>query len=273
MLLRVHCSWLLIAWCGFVLGWAAPVHAAEAKLSCRAYVLYDCTSNSIVRESNPRRSQPIASLTKLMTAILVAEQLRFDGRYILLEPERKALKTKTIRAQQLLELMLVPSSNSACRVAARIVAGNEPRFTKLMNQRAQELGLQDTYFANSTGLPAEGQRSTPADVLSLFLYTLRYPAICAALGLHKAEVNGHGYEGTLLPLYQRHPGLLGGKTGYTKAAGRCLVLYYRVTERGSAQRDYILVILGSKGVKQGFADAELLLHQFGLSKLGAASWQ
>jgi D-alanyl-D-alanine carboxypeptidase len=242
-------------------------------------LLYDVQADRTCASSSPEKAQPIASLAKLMTAILAVERLRFDGMYVLTEDEQAVFDTKALSARQMLELMLVPSNNAACRVVARIAAGDERSFVQLMNARAELLGLARTRFVNATGLPGAGQYSTPADVLRLFLAALSCPAIARAITLHEVELNGKRYPSTLAALYKRHPGLLAGKTGYTRAAGRCLVLYYRsvrpaAPERGQPGRvrDYVLVVLGSQGIKESFRDAELLLKQYGLFNGEVAAW-
>jgi D-alanyl-D-alanine carboxypeptidase len=239
--------------------------------TCRAYVVYDIGGGRAIAAYHARDRQPVASLTKLMTAVLAHEHLRFDGRYILNASERATFGTETMRATEMLELMLAPSNNAVCQVVARIVAGSESAFVELMNQRAQELGLRDTHFVNATGLPADGQYSTAEDILTLARVALSHPGIARAMSISEVEVGGKRYEGTLKPLRKVHPGLIGGKTGYTRAAGRCLVLHYRASPADTAlarsasdPREYLVVILGSRGVPESFRDAELILRHCGL---------
>ena len=252
--------------------WAGSAAAQDGdrtdSLTLRSYLIYDVTGDSIAAVMNRDQRQPIASLTKLMTAILTCERLRFDGRYILSEAEAKTFGVETMRASKMLELMLVPSNNEICRVAARRVSGSEQAFTAEMNAKARQLGLSDTRFANATGLPAADQYSTMDDVLLLARVALTYPRIRQAIRLSEVELAGKRYDGTLMPLYDRHPGLLGGKTGYTRAAGRCLVLLY--TARG---RDYIVITFGSKDVDAGFRDAELVLSRHGLYDGEVGEWE
>lgn len=252
-------------------GWI-PAAAQDAEdsppgLSCRAFLLYDAEHDRIVAAHNAERRQPIASLTKLMTAILACERLRFDGRYVLKGDERKTFDTDSLRVDKLLELMLVPSNNAACKTVARLVAGNEQAFALEMNAKAAQLGLQDTHYVNATGLPADGQYSTARDLLTVARVALTYPQVQRIIGLRETSLGQQDYESTLLPLYTRHAGLRGGKTGFTKAAGRCLVLYYR-----SAGRDYLLITLGSSGVAASFRDAELLLAYYGLYQGEVGEW-
>jgi len=235
-------------------------------LTLRAYLIYDVSGERVVGEYNPDQVQPVASLTKLMTALLACEHLRFDGRYILTANEQETFNVETMRGQKMLELMLVPSNNAVCRIVARITAGGEEGFARLMNARARELGMKSTRFANASGLPGGEQYSCMDDLLILTRFALAYPRIRSAIHLDRVELGGKSYNGTLKKLYDRHDGLLGGKTGYTRAAGRCLVLLY--SARG---RDYIVITLGSDGVNDGFRDAEIVLkhHQLYSGEVGA----
>lgn len=264
---RLLCCSILALW----LVTPAAVRAQDdgpTGLSLNAYMVYDVSGDSIVAVRNRAQRQPIASLTKLMTAILACERLRFDGRYILNTSERDTFGVETMRAQKMLELALVPSNNAVCRVIARYASGNEEAFAAAMNAKASELGLDNTHFANATGLPGGEQYSTMDDLLVLARVALLYPRIRQTVRLRQVELGGKNYDGTLKPLYDRHSGLLGGKTGYTRAAGRCLVLFY--TARG---RDYIVITLGSEDVNSGFRDAEMLLQHYGLFNGEVGEWK
>lgn len=267
------CYWRLVCWGVAVWLWlsvcaqAQEMEAAPPGISCRAFILYDLEHGRVIAGKNADSERQIASLTKLMTSLLVCERLRFDGRYVLTVRECKDFGTDTLRAQQMLELMLVASNNRTCEVVERITAGSEHEFVALMNQRARELGLANTQFANASGLPASGQHSTAREVLALFLELREHELARWAMGQHSVDVGGHRYSSTLGELYQRHPGLLGGKTGYTKAAGRCLALEYE-----SDGHAYVLVTLGSSSVAAGFADAELLLRYYGLYNGALHTW-
>jgi len=221
-----------------------------------------------VAQANAERSQPIASITKLMTSIIAVERLRFDGRYILTPEEQKTFKVDTLRGQKMLEMMLIPSNNKICSVVARIISGSDEAFVDEMNAKAQQLGMRHTRFATPSGLPREGQYSTMEDVLLMTRVALTYPRIRDAMTRENVDLNGVSYAGTLHDLYSRHPGLVGGKTGYTNAAGRCLTLWYR-----SHGRDYIIITLCSKGAKSSFRDAELLLSHYGLWEGEVGAWE
>jgi serine-type D-Ala-D-Ala carboxypeptidase (penicillin-binding protein 5/6) len=268
MRMRTMLTAVLAAWLGLgACAQAQELDAAPPGITCKAFLVYDLEHNRVIASQNADQERQIASLTKLMTALLACERLRFDGRYQLTEAEQEAFHTDTLRTEQMLELMLVASNNRTAEVVARILGGSEAGFTKLMNQRAQELGLAHTRFANATGLPGAGQHSTAEDVLGMMLALRRHDAARLALGRHSASVGGRKYTATLGEMYQRHPGLAGGKTGYTRAAGRCLALEYECDGRA-----YLLITLGSAGINQSYADAELLLSYYGLYSGALHSW-
>ena len=265
MVLRViTVSLLLAVLCAPAL---AQESACPAGCTSRAFLIYDMTAERAVSVHNANQKQPIASLTKLMTAILAVEHLRFDGKYVLTEAEQKTFKVETMRADKMIEMMMIPSNNAVCRVVARLISGDEQSFAVLMNKRARELSMNDTNFANASGLPAEGQYSTLFDVLTMMRVAMSYPRIRAAMSQPSVELDGHWYKGTLKDMYDRHPQLKCGKTGYTKAAGRCLVLNYQ-----QGGHEYIVVTLGSKNVPHSFRDAELILSQYGLYSGSVGNW-
>jgi D-alanyl-D-alanine carboxypeptidase len=260
---------------------ASKTAAADATkvvgATCKAYLVYDMTDEEVVAQRNAGIKQPIASLTKLMTAILTAERLRFDGQYMLTGKEVVNYGTDRMRADKMLEMMLVCSNNGMCRVVSRIASGNtgefrpqdEQWFVDQMNERAQNMGLRNTRFGTSSGLPGGQQYSTVWDVMTLLRTALANPRVRQQMTHHpQAELGGKTYKGTLYDLYMRHPGLEGGKTGYTKAAGRCLALVYQ-----SGGHDYALVTLGSSGVKASFRDAELILQHYGLYDGPVGEWK
>jgi D-alanyl-D-alanine carboxypeptidase (penicillin-binding protein 5/6) len=245
----------------------------QLGISAQAYLVYDLNASKPVALYNLEREQPIASLTKLMTAILACDKLRFDGRYILTPAEAKTFGVPEMRADKMLEMALIPSNNEVCKVIARLVAGSEAKFAVLMNQRAAELGMKHTHFINSNGLPGAGQHSTPYDVALLGRAALAYDRIRAAMSESDVELNGKVYKGTLHDLRARHCDprtgcLVAGKTGYTNAAGRCLCLLYEA--RG---HQYLVVTFHSSGVKASFRDAEQLLSVCGLYDGDVGAWQ
>jgi D-alanyl-D-alanine carboxypeptidase (penicillin-binding protein 5/6) len=220
------------------------------------------------RKADARR--PIASTTKLMTALLTLESMRLDD-VVTAAPYSPApaeslmgLRTgERITVADLLRGLLVVSANDAAVTLAVDVAGSRRRFVALMNRRARQLGLTDTHYANPVGLDAPGNYSSAADLVKLTL-VLRQRAFfrattdLAAVTLHSGSharrlVNRNGLVRTV-------PYVNGVKTGHTNSAGYVLV--------GSATRSGVTLIsavLGDPSEAQRNADS-LALLRYGLAR-------
>lgn len=179
-----------------------------------------------LRADEPRL---IASTTKLLTALLAAERLELGAR-VEIRPEWTGVEgssmylrpgeTRTVR--ELLEGLLLASGNDAARALACLTAGSEESFALLMNLRARELGMTRSHFVNPHGLDAPGHAASARDLACLMEACLENDALAALLTERSAQIGEQTFvnHNKLLTLC---PGCLGGKTGYTEAAGRCLV--------------------------------------------------
>jgi D-alanyl-D-alanine carboxypeptidase (penicillin-binding protein 5/6) len=179
---------------------------------------------------------PPASLTKLMTALLVLEQnqlqapVNISATAVRETGSRLNLKAgEHFRVQDLLAATLMQSANDACHALADHIADNESAFVKLMNRRAQELGLNGTHFQNACGHDAPKHLSTAQDITRLAHELLTHPAVLAITSQVKTTITtleGKAYQvSNKNALIGRYPGALGLKTGYTPSAGKCLVAY------------------------------------------------
>ncbi len=176
-----------------------------------------------------------ASLTKIMTGLLVLERARLDDvvtvsrgaasetghRLHLREGER-------LRVRDLLTAALVASANDASHALADHVAGSEGRFVALMNRRARELGLAHTRFANASGHDQAGHRACARDLARLAEAAMALPEFAARAATVRATLRTVDGKRTfevenMNQLVGRYPGALGVKSGYTPGAGRCLV--------------------------------------------------
>jgi len=194
----------------------------------------------------PRRTLPIASLTKVMTALLVVERTRpRDVVRVSHRPSRvRGSKMgflragRRVRVEPLLHGLLMASGNDAAIALAEHVAGSERAFVAQMNERARLLGLRCTRYVSVHGL-GRGDRSCPADLARLAVLAMAQPRIAAIARKRSAQVRigalGRRWLGTTNPLLQRRrPGVLGLKTGWTPRAGRCLIAVQRVGGRRRA---------------------------------------
>lgn len=229
-------------------------------VSARAYALAD-SRGQILAERNGGAFLPIASLTKLMTAVVFAERFPEDGTLAISETALALNQNSyglsagdTLTKQEALEFMLVASSNIVAQSAAE--AFGEREFLQWMNGKALELGMADTLFIDASGL-GDFSRSSAKDIVKLLRYlTAAHPELLAISRSPGVEFRkGTSRAVTLLntnELTGRVAGILGGKTGYTDAAGGCLALVFEW--RG---RTYYAVVLGSK---DRFADMRALVE-------------
>lgn len=205
------------------------VSARCAVLSCGGRLIY---------AKNAHERMPMASTTKLMTALVVLENCALDetvevkaescgleGSSMYLRPGRD----KTV--EELLTGLLLVSGNDAASALACHVSGSEAGFAKLMNQKAAEIGMRNTSFVNPHGLPDPAHYSTAAD-LALLMERCMENADFARINAMQSRC----VDGSVLVNHNRLlsscPGCTGGKTGYTMSAGRCLV---SACERGGGR--------------------------------------
>jgi D-alanyl-D-alanine carboxypeptidase (penicillin-binding protein 5/6) len=200
--------------------------------------------------ANAQAPLPPASLTKMMTALVVAGTARPDDLVTVSRTAARAHGTRMglrhgarLRVRDLLAGMLLRSGNDACVALAEHVAGSERRFVALMNERARQWGLAATHFANACGFDAPRHRSSAHDLAALARRLLDVPDLARIVAMEDATVvdaDGRRYAlASTNLLFDVVPGLAGVKTGYTGRAGRCLVGYAR---RGA--HDVLVVLLG-----------------------------
>ncbi len=187
--------------------------------------------------ANVDAALPPASLTKLMTGLLVAEALRQRGDGDVVVSKRAAAATgarlglrvgESLRASELLKAMMIASANDACLAAAEWHSGGERAFVRAMNARAGAMGLQHTRFANACGLDAKGHLASARDLAVLARAAMEEPAIATAARTEQLRIAtragrklSHANTNAMLG---RLPGVVGVKTGYTNLAGRCLAV-------------------------------------------------
>lgn len=229
---------------------------ALPKIEARAWALLDYQSGKVVMGFRENEKFPPASITKLMTNYVVYQAIR-EGRVSLddlvrisekswrAEGSRMFAKVNSqVTVEQLLKSTTIQSGNDAAIALAEHVAGSEFGFAQIMNQTASELGLSQSSFENSTGLPADAHLMTATDIALLSAAIIRdFPE-------HYSRYSQKSFSHNGITQYNRNKLLWkdssvdGLKTGHTEAAGFCLV--------GSAKRNdqrWIAVVLGAKNEK------------------------
>lgn len=236
------------------------------KITGHSYMVLDAHSGKIIAEQNADKKASPASLTKMMTAYVIfhalkAQQIHLDDQVSI---SKKAWKMKGSRmfveprhkvsVDRLLQGIIVSSGNDACVAMAEYVAGSEEAFTDLMNQTAAYLGMKDSHFTDSTGLPHPNHYSTPHDLATLANHIIHdFPEYYHYFKQKKLSYN-HITQSNRNLLLWRDPSVDGLKTGHTDTAGYCLV--------SSAQKDgqrIIVVELGAKGERQRAQDSMSLM--------------
>lgn len=203
----------------------------------RSGLLFDLDTGEVLWRRRPTRVLPIASLTKIMTAVIVAERLAPDD-MVRVTKEALAYKGtavgilprgKRIRAETLLYGLIMPSGNDAAIALAQRVSGTVARFVALMNARAGRMGLVCTRFSSPDGFKDTGNHSCAADLAAMARAALDSPRVAKVVRRRRAILpfpikGGRLHLASHNPLILRgYPGALGIKTGYTAAAGPCLV--------------------------------------------------
>ncbi|MCL2694661.1 MAG: D-alanyl-D-alanine carboxypeptidase, partial [Oscillospiraceae bacterium] len=209
--------------------------ASEPQISAKSAILVNLDTGTVIFEKNSLERRAIASTTKIMSALLTLEagdldrQFTVDSMAIRIEGTTMGLRQNDIVTRRALTYgMLLPSGNDAAGAAAVSVAGSLPEFVKLMNRRAESLGMIDTNFANPSGLDADGHYSTAYDLALLTIEAMKNPAfaeICAKQAI-RTEFGNPPYSRWLYnnnKLLYMYPGTIGVKTGFTDEARRCLV--------------------------------------------------
>lgn len=190
---------------------------------------------SPIWEKQASHKLPPASLTKLMTALLTIEQTQLDG---LITVSRDATretgsriglkKDEVFKVTDLLAATLIASANDACRALADSIAGSQPDFVRMMNRRAQELGMRNTHFSNACGHDADDHFSSARDLSLLAHEVMKHPELTAFTSKIEMRITPQGstrqyHFENKNELVGRYPGAYGLKTGYTTKAGKCLI--------------------------------------------------
>jgi serine-type D-Ala-D-Ala carboxypeptidase (penicillin-binding protein 5/6) len=218
----------------------------------RAGLLFDVRTGRVLWRRNPERQLPIASLTKMMTALVVVERQDPHDRVRITSRARHTAgsavgvlpKRKPVQLETLLNGLLLVSGNDAAVALAQHTAGTVPGFVELMNRRAAELGLGCTRFSSPHGLRDSGNHSCAADLASLARTDMHLRRIRRIAGRQRAVLK-FPIKGGRLFLYNNNPlmrqgyrGVTGLKTGYTDRAGRSIVATAR---RGDVELGVVLL--------------------------------
>lgn len=254
-----------------------PLSAAPDAddLKAGSYVLMDADSGKILLAKNEHKRLAPASMTKLMTLILAAEDLetgkaqlrdqvnasenasKMGGSQVYLEPGEQ------MSLEDMLIAIAVGSANDSCVAVAEHLDGSHQSFVERMNQKASELGLKDTHFINSYGLPAQGHYTSAYDMAVMARYALNYPKI-----LEYTSIKEYNLRQGKFKLYNTnkllwwYKGADGFKTGWTEEAKHCLAA---TAKRGGLR--LISVVMGVPETNGHFRESMQLLN-YGFARYG-----
>jgi D-alanyl-D-alanine carboxypeptidase len=207
----------------------------------RGGVLFDLDTGQVLWRREPTRVLPIASLTKMMTALVVVDQVP-EGAKVLVTKEALHYRGsgvgvlprgKEVGLSAMLHGLLLPSGNDAAIALAQRASGNVAAFVQNMNAKAAAMGLTCTRFSSPSGFVDAGNHSCAADLATVARAVLDQPRIARIVRRRQAVLpfpikGGRLYVYNHNPLLRdRYPGTLGIKTGFTDAAGRCIVAAVR----------------------------------------------
>ena len=236
-------------------------------VAARAWLRVDMTSGQAIASNKPDERVEPASLTKLMTAYLAFAALkakslapsqsvavsqrawRARGSRMFIEPR------KPVTVQELLHGLIVQSGNDACIALAEAIAGSESAFVERMNREAQRLGMKNTRFTNSTGLPEPGHYSTASDLALLAAALIRdHPDYYKMYSEREFRYNEITQQNRNRLLWL-DPNVDGVKTGYTESAGYCLIAS---AKRGA--RRLLSVVVGAASDRLRAQESQKLLN-------------
>ena len=243
-----------------------PSHR-ELPLTCEAAILIEASTGRVVYEKNADDRRYPASTTKMMTAVLAAENLRDDEPIVV--SERAAATDESylelaandmMTAKELTTGMMLVSDNDAAVALAEQIGGNVENFADMMNDKAKQIGCLNTHFVNPNGLPDANHYSTARDMAKIAAYCMENKKFAGIVAIEKAVIH------YVLPqdkiavaentneLLADYDGAIGIKTGWTNAAGGCLAAAAK--RRGVK---LIAVVLGAPDTDSRFDDARKLL--------------
>jgi len=247
---------------------ALPLHAETFQTLARQAIVVDANTGTVLFEKDADKRMPTASMSKVMTAYVVADTLAKGDikKDTLMSVSQKAWSTQgskmfvelgnRIPVWELMQGMIIQSGNDACIVLAEGIAGSEAAFVQRMNMAAQKLGMANSHFANVNGLPDPDHYSTPRDLAKLAIAYMRDFPDASSLD-KQMDFTYHGIkQGNRNPLlYVPGLGADGVKTGHTDEAGYGLI--------GSAvqnDRRVIIVLSGMDSMKDRASESERVMR-------------
>ena len=257
----------------FIFYATAVFSASGPSVSAKAAALYDAASNSFLYTKNADTRLPMASTTKIMTALVAIESSPLDKNVMISDmaigTEGSSLylkKGEIMSMSDLLMGLMLRSANDAAAAIAYEISGSIEAFADKMNEKAASIGVTDTHFTNPHGLDDENHYTTAADLAIITAEALKNDTFLEIVSTEKCIIKNFDGEARLLTNHNKllslYDGAIGVKTGFTKKSGRCLV--------GAAERDGMRLIAVTINAPDDWNDHEALFD-FGFSRLNSKS--
>ncbi len=243
----------------------------QPQVSAKSAVLINADSGQILFAKDENTKRPMASTTKIMTALLTLEAAAVNNKIVTITDKMVRIEGSSmgllpgqqLSLKSLAAGMLTVSGNDAANSAAIAISGSTEAFSDLMNKRAKELNLSNTHFVTPSGLDDDAHYTTASDLAALAAAAMKNPDFAEIAGNKLMNVQYENPDQTrrftnhnkLLSMYQ---GCIGVKTGFTKKAGRCLV--------SAAQRDGVSLIAVTLNAPDDWNDHQQMLN-YGFTKL------
>ena len=261
--LSVFLSLILLIWVCVPSVKATDVRQDAISVSAKAAVLIDASDDSILYSKNADSRLPMASTTKIMTALIALEHGNLDRSYLI--PDGAVgiegssiylVRGEKLTLRELIYALMLESANDAAQAIAIIIAGSVEAFADIMNRRAEELGLENTHFTNPHGLDHEEHYTTAYDLARLASFALKNEAFREIASTNKKTIPFNNGESARLlvnhnKMLRTYEGAIGVKTGFTKRCGRCLV--------SAAQRDGLTLVAVTLNAPDDWRDHTAML--------------
>lgn len=242
------------------------------RIEAKSALVFNLSNSELLFAKNINDKLPMASLTKIMTAVIALENKREDDKYLVTSQELVGEDSmgltpgEVLSLEELLYGLILPSGNDATAVLAANYPKGRDGFVLAMNNKARALGLSDTNFTNPSGLQGDGNQYTTAyDLLIITNYTLSHFPLFRTVAqtpyyvVPYTQTHKEFYLENETNLLSSYPGVKGVKTGYTPEAGLCLVTYLEYKGQ-----KIVAVLLGSNNRRQEMKD----LLDYSLKTLG-----
>ena len=217
-----------------IIAYNEDVARAEENVSARSAILIEATTGRVLYEQNAFEQLPMASTTKIMTAIVALENCDMDEMVVVgqnasgVEGSSIWLSVgETMSLSDMLFGLMLASGNDAAVAIAEHVGGTVEEFVQMMNDKANDIGAYNTCFANPNGLPVDGHYTTAYDLALISAYAMQNDYFCEIVKTEYKTIPWDGHEWDRVvknknKILWNYDGGNGIKTGYTKEAGRCL---------------------------------------------------